>query len=294
MIRVPGKIVGALLGILAVLLIAIGSTYFTVEGKLNQVYQIQSEILEIPTDPESIERGEHLVKVLAGCVDCHGEDLSGMLFFDDPLSGRIASKNLTSGKGGIGGTYSDADWVRAIRHGVGSDGKPLVEIPSNIFYNIGDDDLAAMVAYLKSIPPVDNELPADSIGPLTRIFILLEPSLLPAQVIDHQAPRPPTPDQGVTVEYGRYLAVACTVCHGENLAGGLGAGSGLNLTSGGELASWSEADFLNTLRSGVTPTGRELDPTLMPWKRIGKLTDDELQAIWLYLKAIPSAASQEN
>lgn len=294
MIRAPGKIVGVVLGILAVLLITMGSIYFTVEGKLNQVYEIQLETLEVPTDPQSIERGEHLVKILAGCVDCHGEDLGGMIFFDDPLSGRISSKNLTSGKGGIGSTYSDADWARAIRHGVGSDGKPLVEIPSNIYYNIGDDDLGAMIAYLKSLPPVDNELPEDSVGPLTRIFILLEPSLLPASVIDHHAPRPATPAQGVSVEYGSYLAVACTVCHGENLSGGLGAGAGLNLTSGGELASWSEGDFINTLRSGVTPNGRELDPTLMPWKRIGKLTDDELKAIWLYLKAIPSVDSQVN
>jgi mono/diheme cytochrome c family protein len=293
-IRVPGKIVGAGIGILAVILIVIGSIYFVVEGRLNQVYEIQVETLEIPTDPESIQRGEHLVKVLAGCVDCHGEDLSGMLFFDDPLSGSIASKNLTSGKGGVGSTYSDADWVRTIRHGVGPNGKPLVEIPSNIFYNISDDDLGAMVAYLKSIPPVDNELPADTVGPLTRVFILLEPSLLPAQVIDHQAPRPPTPAEGVTAEYGRYLAVACTVCHGENLSGGLGAGSGLNLTSGGELASWSVDEFINTLRSGVTPSGRTLDPTLMPWKRIGKLTDDELKAIWLFLKTIPSVESQGN
>jgi mono/diheme cytochrome c family protein len=292
--RVPGKVIGIAVGIIAILLVAIGSIYFVVDSKLNQTYMIPVEGFEIPSDPESIARGEHLVKVLAGCEDCHGADLGGMQFFDDPLSGRIASKNLTSGKGGIGSIYSDADWVRAIRHGVGSDSKPLVEIPSNIYYNISDADLAAMIAYLKSIPPVDNQLPPDSVGPLTRVFILLEPSLLPAQVIDHQAPRPPSPAPEVSLEYGSYLAVACTVCHGENLSGGLGAGSGLNLTSGGDLANWTEEDFIETLRTGYTPSGKLLDGELMPWGRIGQLSDDEIKAIWLYLKSIPSVESASN
>lgn len=294
MIRVPGKIIGVFLGILAVMLVAIGSIYFSVDTKLNQTYTIPVEGFEVPSDPESIARGQHLVKALAGCEDCHGTDLGGMIFFDDPLSGRIASKNLTSGKGGIGSSYTNADWVRAIRHGVGSDGKPLLEIPSNIYYNISDSDLAAMIAYLKSIPPVDNDLPADSVGPLTRVFILLEPSLLPAQVIDHQAPRPASPVPAVSSEYGRYLAVACTVCHGEGLSGGLGAGAGLNLTSGGELGTWTEEDFINTLHTGTTPSGKLLNPDLMPWGRIGQLTDDELRAIWLYLKSIPSVESTGN
>ena len=294
MFRVPGRIIGVVLGIVAVVLVAIGSIYFVVDSKLNQTYTIPIEGFEIPTDPDSIARGEHLVKALAGCEDCHGDDLGGMLFFDDPLSGRIASKNLTSGRGGIGSTYSDADWIRAIRHGIGADGKPLVEIPSNIYYNISDADLAAMIAYLKSVPPVDNELPADSVGPLTRVFILVEPSLLPAQVINHQGTRPPSPAPGISLEYGRYLAVACTVCHGENLSGGLGAGAGLNLTLGGDLANWTEEDFIQTLRTGYTPSGKLLDAELMPWGRIGLLSDDEIKAIWLYLKSIPSVESVSN
>jgi mono/diheme cytochrome c family protein len=292
--RIPGKIIGVAFGILALLLVGIGSIYFIVDAKLEEVYEIPIPSLEIPSDPESIARGEHLVEALAGCEDCHGEDLGGMLFFDDPLSGRIASKNLTSGKGGIGNIYSNEDWVRAIRHGIGSDGKPLIQIPSNIYYNISDADLGAMIAYLQSIPPVDNELPPDSIGPLTRVFILLEPSLLPAEVIDHQAPRPPAPAPDVSIAYGRYLAVACTVCHGADLSGGLGAGSGLNLTSGGELANWTEGNFINTLRTGTTPEGYQLDSELMPWQRIGQLTDDEIKAIWLYLNSIPSVETVNN
>ena len=59
-----------------------------------------------------------------------------------------------------------------------------------------------------------------------------------------------------------------------------------NLTQGGELIAWTEADFMNTLRTGVTPYGHQLSDN-MPWKDFGKMTDDELQAIWLYLQSLP-------
>ncbi len=116
--------------------------------------------------------------------------------------------------------------------------------------------------------------------------LLSDPSLLAAEVIDHDAARPASPEPGVTVEYGRYLSASCTVCHGEDFAGGSGAGAGLNLTGGGDLASWTEDDFLTTLRTGVTPLGDRLNPELMPWERISQMTDDELRAIWLYLQTL--------
>jgi mono/diheme cytochrome c family protein len=125
------------------------------------------------------------------------------------------------------------------------------------------------------------------LGPLFRWFILNEPHALPAALIDHSAPRPPEPVPGVTPEYGKYLAVACQICHMENMAGGDEPGQGLNLTPGGDLAKWSEEDFMKALKTGVTPTGKKLDPMLMPWQSMGKMTDDELKAIWLYLKTLP-------
>lgn len=279
---------------LAFLLLGVGYVINQrVEARLQRVYNVEVVAVEVPTGEQAINRGRHLVTSVFFCQECHGEQLQGRIHFNHPLTGRIAAANLTRGQGGVGGRYADEDWVRAIRHGIGSDGKPLIEMPSNFYADIADGDLGAIIAYLRSLPPVDNTLPEESVGPLYRISILGDPSLIPAEVIDHDAPPPPEPVPGVSVEYGRYLAGACTICHGRDFAGGPGAGAGLNLTGGGNLARWSEDDFIRTLRTGVTPRGYELDPELMPWKRIGKMSDDELRAIWMYLQTV-SAVSRED
>lgn len=257
-----------------------------VEQRLQAAYRISVEPLAIPANQASIERGQHLVSTVFFCQECHGDDLSGELYFDDPLSGRLSATNLTSGAGGIGAQFDDADWVRAIRHGIDEDQRPLVVMPSNSYYYIGDRDLGAIIAYLKSLPPVDNPLPERDLGLLTYLTLLADPSLIPAETIDHNTRPPSAPEPGVTVEYGKYLATACTICHGSDLKGGPTAGAGLDLTQSGDLADWDEADFLHALRTGETPRGEELDPRLMPWKRVGEMTDDELSAIWLHLQTL--------
>ena len=257
-----------------------------VDGRLSMVYEVPVETIEVPTNQASIERGQHLVNTVLFCKECHGDDLGGKLQFNDPLTGRISARNLTRGKGGIGSEISDEGWVLAIRHGVDEDGTPLIEMPSESFNSLSDADLGAIIAYLKSLPPVDNELPERRLGPFYQLSILSNPSLIPAEVIDHFGPRPRAPDPDVTAEYGKYLATACRICHGPNLSGGRGAGAGLDLTGGGDLSKWGEAEFVTALRTGETPRGEPLDPRLMPWERVGGLTDDELHAIWLYLQTL--------
>jgi mono/diheme cytochrome c family protein len=277
-----------LLTVSLIALLALGVFFLdrTVEQRLARTYEVPMEPIEVPSDPAAIERGRHLVGTIFFCQECHGEDLAGKPHFSDPLSGTVSAKNLTAGGGGVGGTFSDTDWVRAIRHGVDQEGHPLVEMPSNSYYYIGDADLAAIIAYLKSLPPVDKELPERDLGLFYQLAILSNPSLIPAETIEHTAPRPPAPEPGVTVEYGKYLATACTICHGPDLSGGTAAGAGLDLTGSGDLADWTEEEFMHTLRTGERPQGEDLDPNRMPWKRVGKLTDDELRAIWLYLQTL--------
>ena len=122
--------------------------------------------------------------------------------------------------------------------------------------------------------------------------------LLRAETISHEV-RPPAPPVGMTLEYGEYLVNSngCKACHGDNLAGGQppepGAPFALNLTPGGELIGWDEADFFTAMREGRTPDGRQLSDA-MPWKGLGNLTDDELRAIWLYLQAQPKLPTNEH
>jgi hypothetical protein len=110
--------------------------------------------------------------------------------------------------------------------------------------------------------------------------------------IDHTLPAPPAPVEGVTAAYGEYIAQVCTERHGAQLNGIPFGPPGAevpspNLTPGGELAKWSEADFINTLRSGITPTGKTMNLD-MPWPCFGQMTDDELKALWLYLQSLPA------
>jgi cytochrome c553 len=280
--------------VIGLLLLAIIVPYVVVELRLRRVHQLPDENLDIKMDQVSIARGEHLVEVLMGCTDCHGDSLSGKYLFDDAMFGRIAAINLTPGKGGVGSTNQDADWEHAIRHGVGSDGKPLIYVMSSLYHNVGDEDLADMIAYLKNLPPVDNELPPTTVGLLSRLLVLTDSSLLPAQIIQHDHGEIIVPNPGATIEYGQYLATACKICHGADFTGRLSVGGGLNLTLAGDLSQWTEDDFRRALRTGYTPEGHRLVEDEMPWRRIGNLSDEELQALWLYLQSLPAVQGSED
>jgi mono/diheme cytochrome c family protein len=283
-----GIVVGALVGLIV---LALAGLYLSVESRFNKTYDITSEPVAISTDAASLEVGKHWAEI--HCQACHGEDLGGGSFFEDPSLGYVDAPNLTAGKGGIGAAYTDADWVRAIRHGVKANGQSVFIMPSNDFYYLSDADLGGIIAYVKSFPPVERETRPRSLAPFAKVLYSLGAfgNLLYAETIQHDV-RPPAPPVGVTVDYGEYLANAhgCPSCHGPQLNGAQPAEPGApfapNLTPGGELIGWSEADFVTALRTGVTPSGRQLSDS-MPWQGLGKMTDDELKAVWMYLQSLP-------
>jgi mono/diheme cytochrome c family protein len=287
-----GIIVGGLVGLLVVAFVIL---LFIGRSKANKTHDVPVETITIPADAAAIERGEH-VALIHYCQNCHADNLSGELYFTIPGLLSIPTPNLTAGAGGVGRFYTDEDWLRAIQHGVGHDGRALWIMPSENFSHLSDEDMSALIAYLKSVPPVDNELPAREIEPMGQVMVAL--GMVPpvaVDKIDHTASRPAAPQPAVTAEYGEYLArTMCTACHGDMLNGVPFGPPGdqtptPNLTPGGELAAWSEEQFIVTLRTGVTPTGRELGES-MPWQYFGRMTDDELKALWLYLQSLPALA----
>lgn len=293
-----GIVIGVLVGLI---IVAVAAVYIISGARMAKTYNVQPETIAIPTDAASIERGRHLATAVGKCVDCHGENLGGSAFIDDPALGRVVAVNLTSGKGGIGGAFTDADFVRAIRHGVRPDGKSVIFMPAQEFYNFSDADLGAIIAYIKSVPPVDNTPPKTTVRVLGRVLLLAgKIELLPAELIDQSAARPTAPHEGVTADYGQYLVATggCKGCHNPSLSGGPVTGAppsappAANLTPGGELAGWSETDFMNALRTGVTVSGRHLD-AFMPWKYAGQMTDDEIAAVWMYLQTVPAKQTGE-
>lgn len=283
---------GAIVGLLVVAFVSLS---IITAARFNRTYDVPVSEVAIPDDAAAIARGQHIAENISACTACHGANLGGDILINDAALGTISPANLTSGQGGIGDSYSDADYVRALRNGIGADGKPLLIMPANEFRNMSAADLGAVIAYLKSVAPVDNELPETRLGIIGRILFLTSPEALPAIVIDHDDTALPTaPAEGATQAYGEYLVsiATCAGCHGAQFNGTPGREPGappaLNLTPAGELIGWTTADFVNTIRNGVTPGGHMLDSEQMPWEFYAGMTDDELAAIFLYLQSLPA------
>lgn len=226
------------------------------------------EAISLPTDANAVARGKHIA-IVWECTKCHGADLSGKLLSDDPILGTLPATNLTAGQGGIGQTYTDVDWVRAIRHGVKPDGRVIVGM-YDYYSTLSDRDLGDLITYLKHVAPIDAAYPAANWGPLLPIAPAVGLSVPMAESIDHTAPRPAEPVAGATVEYGRYLSVLCTHCHSQNF--------------GGKLAKWQQADFVRALQTGSLPNGKRLGKT-MTASAYSEMNDTELAALWIYFQS---------
>ena len=284
-----GIVFGALIGLL---LVAIAVFAVIGYGRLtnSQQYKVTDGI-PIPTSAEAVARGQYLVNSTAGCFGCHGEGAKGSIFIDALPIGRLVAPNLTSGKGGLGGLMTDADWNRAIRHGIGHDGRVLVIMPAESFNHMSDADFGSVVAYIKSLPPVDNVLPARNLALPAYVFIGAGMLPLPAQLIDHSTPHPASVTPADTADYGSYVVelATCRGCHGPNLTGQASNGGGPdapNITPTGEVGAWTKAQFINTIRTGTNPAGHQLTDD-MPWKTIKNMNDQDLGALYTYLHSLP-------
>lgn len=278
--------------LIVVVLVVLAGIYLYTGSRMDATYDVEPAPVTVPTDSAAVERGRH-VAVTRGCLDCHGEDGSGTVVIDEPPVARLTAPNLTP-EGAVG-TYTNTDWVRAIRHGIDPSGKPLLFMPSHEFYHLSDEDLGALIAFLNQVAAAESDLPETTIGPMARLLYTTgEMDLIPAELIPHDASRPEAPEPGPTAEYGAYLAVGCTSCHGEGLSGGKIPGGppdwplAANITPDVEtgIGSWTEEDFFRALREGRLPDGSQMSDA-MPWQMTRHMTDEEIRAIWRYLQSLP-------
>jgi mono/diheme cytochrome c family protein len=297
------KVLLRIVGVLVVLLLVVIAVVYGLSSReIHRTYNVTSEPLTIPTDSASIIRGKHLVTAIGKCGDCHGDNFGGKAFIDDPMFGHIYAKNLTRGKGGVGGTLSAADIARVLRYGVKPDGQSVLFMPVSDYTQFNDADLGAIVAYIRTLPPVDHTVPSSSLGPIGRMLVVSKkvPELLPSRFIVGKTIERIIVPPGPTAAYGAYLARVggCQGCHGAKLAGGPVPGGppdwppAANLTPTG-IGQWTEADFTRALRQGVAPGGVSLN-TAMPWKYTRYMTDDEIHAVWAYLQTLPPTPYNDN
>lgn len=292
MIKAAAKLLS---GIVVILLLALGSLWYVGSSRLNKTRDVPARPVPIATDSMALARGQHLATAIMKCVECHGSDMGGRIAFADigPMA-LLHTANVTNGKGGRLSAYDDANLARLIRHGIAVDGRPVLLMPARDYTTISDRDMAALILYLRNLPPVDRQIPASVMKPLGRVlyaagqFPMVEADLVDYSIVPVQD-HVPAP----TAEYGAYLANigGCTGCHGPGLSGGKIPGTppdwrpATNITPEG-LSGWSEDDFVRALREGVRPNGVPID-TLMPWRLAGKMDSTEMRAVWLFLQSVP-------
>ncbi|MEP7277231.1 MAG: c-type cytochrome [Bacteroidota bacterium] len=274
--------------LLAIVIVFYAIVYYKTEARINKTYTVQLQTLTVPTDSLSYIQGKHIAEN-RGCIGCHGADLAGGRAFLNVQSpvGLLYSANITSGKGGL--DFTDADWIRVLRHGLGKDNKSVWFMPSHEIYHISNQEMAQLLCFIKQHPPVDKIVPQKSIKPLGRILTFLgKYPLLPAEMINHNTVYKDKIQPTITASYGAYLATVCQGCHGAHMKGGPAHEPGEpvipDISSTGEPGKWQLAGFIATLRTGKTPEGKQLAEA-MPWRFL-TFTDDELHAIQLYLKDI--------
>ena len=263
--------------------------------------------------PARLARGEYLVEAVSGCMDCHsphdwtkhdapilpgrkgaGQEIAAMF---KEMPGRIVAPNLTPDPETGAGTWSDDALARAIREGIGHDGRALFPMmPYAHFRAYPDEDVASIVVYLRSLAPVRNALPATEVA-------------FPVKYLMRSAPQPlsepvPEPDLSDAVKRGAFLVnvAGCADCHtpqkngqpipgmdfagGQVLEGPFGRVASANLTphpSG--IPYYDEAQFVQTLRTGYVGA-RRLNQ-IMPWSTFRNMTDEDLKAIYAYVKTFP-------
>ncbi|MDP3797350.1 MAG: c-type cytochrome [Polaromonas sp.] len=279
---------------LAVLLVAGAAVVGTQLAERKRMRQVSVPVQPVAyvSDAQALERGKYLFQS-RGCVDCHGANGGGRDFVNDGKGTRIAGPNITPG--GVVAGYKPEDWVRTIRHGVKPDGRPALIMPSEDYNRFTNEDLAALVAHVRSLPPqspraavVELPLPA---------WVLYGFDAIPdaAQRIDHSLPSSTPVAAAVTVQHGAYVANMCIGCHGGKLSGGKIPGgppdwpAAANITpgEGSAMGRYKDAaQFMDMMRSGKRPDGSAIQ--VMPFGSLSAMNDVDTQALYVYLRTVPA------
>lgn len=286
-----GKILGI---VLLVVLLLVGVSYAFISRNIHKraekQYQFTADTLHIEPSEALLKQGEHLVTI-KGCTDCHGGDLGGKVFLNEAPLGTISATNLTSGKGGVGANYTVGDWLAALRHGVNKQKQALLIMPSHETAQLSKEDLRAIIAYCRQVPAVDRSLPERKLGPMLKLLTYFDKiPLFPVEKIDHTASLIESTNGFSELEMGRYLSVSCVGCHRENFAGGESPVPGMpmvpDISAAGNVGKWTLPQFVQTLRTGKTPSGHQMKTTDMPWQMTAKYTDTELKALYSFLRTV--------
>lgn len=290
-----------------ILLILITGLTITVMARQNLKFDAPYPDITASTDSTIILKGKNLVFGPAHCADCHFKGnadsllalggqipLSGGYAFNMPVA-TIYSKNITPDSVTGIGRYTDREIARLLRYGVGADGRAIFDFMP--FHNTSDEDLTAIISYLRAQKPVRNEIPQPEFNLLGKVVkaFLIKP-------VGPNGNVPVAVKKDSTIEYGKYLTTSvanCNGCHtprdlmtgkftGTFFSGGLEIDGFItpNLTtdSSSRIFDWSQQYFINRFRQG-----KLIPKSPMPWNSFKRMSDDELKAVYKYLKSLDPA-----
>jgi cytochrome c553 len=263
-----------------VVLIGIAYVYFASERELARHHEVAAlPALTIPTDAVSIAEGRHIA-TLAGCIHCHGEKLTGTVVDDIPKLLRLVAPNISTKLP----DYTDAQLATVLRQGVKPDGTSVVFMPSEMFRHLNDQDLARVIAWLRTVPanPVGIEEKTE-IRMLGRLILAKGVIKLSAANIATLPPAVREFDAGNATSHGQYLVMNyCSECHGQDLAGF----AAINAPALAVAKGYSAEQFSRLMSEGIALGDRHLGIMKSVSKaRFAHLRDEELQAVYTFLQA---------
>jgi len=264
-------------------LIAYAVLYVLSERVLRRPYEVPAVAVTIPDDPASISEGRRLATIRGCFAGCHGKEAEGAVMFDKPMIARIVAPNLTAAVR----KFSDTQLAVVIRNGVRPDGRSMLVMPSEVFVGLTDEDLARIIAFLKTLPEIAGPGPSISPGPVGRLGLVVGKFKTVAQLIAETVPPPAATTE--EARYGRYLArTVCAECHGTALRGG--SNPDFSSPDLRVVAAYSPDAFAQLLRTGIAIGGGNVGVmSAQARNNLSHLTDSEISALYSYLHSMPEA-----
>ena len=313
--KIVVRVAGVLVTLVVLAVLGLVVKFFVLSPKSRP-----ARALTAPSTPEAIARGKYLANHVAACLACHseideskpgdaiadGRAGSGRDFGEMPGPARLRSKNLTPDKDTGLGAWSDGEIVRAMREGVSRDGRALFPQMPYLTYGhmLTDEDALAIVAYLRTLPPIKNDPGPTEVKFPVSMFIRAAPTPV-------ETPAPPPPPATDKLARGNWLlkVALCNECHdsvnerhekipGKALAGGMkfpipgkGVAIAPNISSDEAtgIGSYSDEDLKRVFEEGKNKAGRSL--YVMPWSHYRGLTSEDKEALFIALRSVPPVAN---
>jgi mono/diheme cytochrome c family protein len=316
-------------GILILLIVVIGGFVGFVQLNWNKTYNIPYPDLQVSTDSAVIAKGKYLVHGPAHCSNCHVSSVAEMIAADAgeniPLKGgaefplgpigTIYPRNLTPDPTTGIGRYSDAEVFRMMRHAVKPDGTATLSVLMP-FWDMADEDLIAVVSYLRSMDPVKNQVPDNEWTFMGKAVRVMASSFKP---IEKPSPFPSSPPMEATIARGEYISryvANCVGCHtnrdpmtfepiGPEYAGGMEfePWPEFALAVGGDPELWMRTPNITPHPNSALSkfktvedwkarfrAGRLIKVSQMHWGPFSRMSDEDLEALYLYFKSLDPVA----